>query len=150
MNVMFLLIPALLLAMETASMAAIPVEAPRFGPSPGTNQAISETTRVSVMLRAEDVVLSVNDVVEAEFTDLERAEDKGATRDLKALSSAVAEIHGLHPTVASVSISAEQDVEYADVIAVMDTLRGEDCEWNDVRSTPGPGCMFWAPVIRSR
>ena len=149
MNVMFLLIPALLLAMETASMAGIAVTAPRTSSLPGPETATpKDPLNLKISVNADGFVL------EAEGQTLDpiaaTRDPDGSTRyDFAALEATARELKATAPDEVKVRITAENDVEYANIIAAMDALRGSDCKLAAAGEEAGAGCYFWAPVIDS-
>jgi biopolymer transport protein ExbD len=149
MNVMFLLIPALLLAMETASMAAINVQAPRSSPLPSpTTTTPKDKPSLKVQLNTDGIVLEVEDhKMDPIFAT--READGSTTYDFAALEGKAKELKLQFPDDPKVRISAEMDVEYADLIGAMDALRGTDCKTAGEGEDVGKNCYFWAPTIDS-
>ena len=149
MNVMFLLIPALLLAMETASMASISVTPPRTSnlPSPKTTTPATDL-RFKVQINSDGFALEAGgqplDPIVATS-----AGDGASVYDYAALEASARELKNTAPEQIKVEISAEQDIEYGVLISAMDALRGSDCKLAGAGEEAPKGCYFWAPVIES-
>ena len=124
MNVMFLLIPALLLAMETATMAAIAVSTPNF--VSGAERG-APTTAPDLQFK-----LAVRDdgfVAEVNGERLDRLPLAGGLHDYGALDRLTAQLHARFATASRVEISAENEIDLATLVTTMETLRGPSCTW---------------------
>lgn len=153
MNIMFLLIPALLLAMEVASMAAIQVSPPKFvdravnAPTPPQR----EPFRFKVTIQSDGIAAEVNG--QAPGADLATGEAgrgriarKDGELDLVALTQLARDLKSEHGEETIVSVTAEKDVPYREIIAAMDALRGPECS---LRDPAREGCLFWQPIVES-
>jgi biopolymer transport protein ExbD len=149
MNVMFLLIPALLLAMETASMAAIAVQAPRSSPLPSKNTTTEpDKPSLKVQINSDGIILEASEQRLEPITAI--IESDGTTKhDFAALEAKASVLKMQYAGDPKVRISAELDVEYADLIAAMDALRGTNCKIGARGEEPSADCYFWAPTIDS-
>jgi biopolymer transport protein ExbD len=145
LNIMFLLIPALLLAMEVASMAAIDVTPPRIGPSTtGTPPTDPASLRFRVHLASDGIQAS-----HAGTDALPGAEDNiplgPEGHDFEALEALAVDLKAAAPTNELVTISADSDVTMDVLVAAMDAVRGSKCR------QPGTdeerSCLFWRPVV---
>jgi biopolymer transport protein ExbD len=145
LSCMFLLIPALLLAMEVATMVAIHVSPPRFTPNPGGDPPLREDLELSVHVRADGFATKVG-AVAAEAIPL-RAEG----HDYAALEHWAAQLKAAHPDVSRVTVSAENDVVLQTLVATMDALRGRDCKLAPVHrgETADDTCHLWQAVVSS-
>jgi biopolymer transport protein ExbD len=157
MNVMFLLIPALLLAMEVASMAAITVTPPKIRNAAGPTAPPSTAEldyRVHIM----------SDGFKTTFGGQKLADDGqglgapsipregevarvGDGYDYGALEAQAQELKVGHPDTPIVTITAEGDVPLSTVVATMDALRGSDCKLN-AGEEEAARCLFWQPVVQ--
>jgi biopolymer transport protein ExbD len=147
MNIMFLLIPALLLAMEFASMAEIAVSPPRISSDPSTQQKppTQEPLAFKVMIRRDGFAASVQSKSVAEIPL------RSGELDYAALAETARSLKVAHPDEIGVTVSAELDVPMHRVVQTLDTLRGDGCKLGDIArgEQAGGACMFYAPVIES-
>lgn len=149
MNVMFLLIPALLLAMETASMASISVTAPRTSnlPSPETATPAKDL-HFKVQINSDGFALEAEgqplDPIVATYQS-----DGTSIYDFAALEASARELKSTAPEHIKVEITAERDIEYGVLISAMDALRGTDCKLAGTGEVAPKACYFWAPIIES-
>ena len=149
MNIMFLLIPALLLAMEFASMAQISIHVPRFADLPSAD---------AVPVKHHDLdfrVIIGSDGFHARSggADLDAGKIplRGDGHDYAALTAAARDLKRLFPTEITVKITAEGDVPMDVLVRTIDALRGDHCKlgaWTRGEQ-PGDECLFWSPVIES-
>lgn len=147
MNVMFLLIPALLLAMEFASMATIPVSPPRLSnnvvgqptPPPG------ERLEFKVMIARDGFQTSTSGTTAA------RIPLDGSEYDYAALTAAARQLKHGFPSENGVTITAEGDVPMDVLVRTLDALRGDGCKLSGYLKgeQPDAACLFWSPVIES-
>lgn len=147
MNVMFLLIPALLLAMEFASMATIPVTAPRLTSNVTADSPPPTTPAL------EFKVMIGRDGFEATTRGGEKVRIplSGSDHDYTALGDAARRLKLVFPTESAVTVTAESDIPMSTLVRTIDTLRGDDCKmagWARGEQ-PGADCLFWSPVIES-
>lgn len=145
MSCMFLLIPALLLAMEVARHAAIEVSTPAFTTRP-TSEPAEPVERVSVRIRGEGFSTGraeVNPAVDIPST--------GPDYDFDALESFAANLSATEPGQFTVHLSAEGDVPLDTVVNAMDALRGPDCSLRGALAGErvSDGCHLWNVVIES-
>lgn len=145
MNIMFLLIPALLLAMEVASMAAIVVTPPVTNaegrePQPPPTQ---KPFKFRVHVKGDAIFTEVDQAVSqpGEPGHLPR---KHGQLDLVGLTAYATQLKAAHRDQSVVELTAESDVAYAELVATMDALRGEDCS---LRDDDREGCLFWQPIV---
>jgi len=149
MSCMFLLIPALLLAMEVAPHASVPVNAPRHAATPNPDPDPEPAVRNFA------VRISADGFSTARGTpgpDIDIPLLAGASsHDYDTLESKAQQAFAQHPTQFVVSLSAEGDVELATLVRTMDALRGRDCSLDGViqGEAPGDACYFWDVVIQS-
>lgn len=146
MNVMFLLIPALLLAMEFASMAQLPVTVPRIVSLP------SDAPSAPLVRPLEfKVTIGSDGFRTAARTGESTIPLQGERHDYAALGAVARALKASHPDEASVTITAEGDIPMSVLVATMDTLRGDRCKmsgWSRGEA-PSAECLFWSPTIAS-
>lgn len=146
MNIMFLLIPALLMAMEFAQMAAITVVPPTHGADADTNSPPKkEGLDLAVMVARDGIeVRAAGEPIGARIPRLGDGASQDAY-DFAALAARIAPLKAMHPEEATVYVWAEGDVDLQALIGTFDALRGPDCEMS---KGTGEGCLFWHPVLR--
>lgn len=146
MNIMFLLIPALLLAMEFASMAQIQVSPPRFGGEPtAANTPDQPRLEYKVMIRSDGFAPRTQSGAMAEIPL------RSGELDFEALAATSRQLKSAHPHEVSVTVTAEGDVPMDKLVQTLDTLRGDGCKLAGVQrgEQPTVQCLFFAPVIES-
>lgn len=142
LSCMFLLIPALLLAMEAANWSSIPVSRPQFA---NGDQEHHEEPRpeLAVQVREDGFALTLRrcqgcggppDVVGLEGED-----------GLDALRSAAQNIKASYPSIESVSLSAEGTIRLETLVETMDVLRGSRCSL--ISGEESSGCLFPGVII---
>ncbi len=154
MNIMFLLIPALLMAMEFASMAAIPVSPPdhsarREEPTTPPKRAMEVRVTVAsdgIRVAATGATLHGAEVREGPPVTVARTGEGDGDYDFEALTALAASLKETSPETSEVFVSAEGDVHLQTLIHTMDALRGPSCSM--AKGDPD-GCLFWRPVIRA-
>jgi biopolymer transport protein ExbD len=158
MNIMFLMIPALLLAMEVAKMAAITVSPPSI------TQAASQETppekpeerlNFKVFISEEGFRISTAD--QAGVTpDIPLAKpgapmDDFERYDYAALEAKAKELKQRFKHETVVTLSAENHVSMQVLTSAMDAVRGSDCRLLMLEdSAPMPDeCLFFQPVVNA-
>lgn len=169
MNIMFLLIPALLLAMEVASMAAIAVSPPKFAAAPSEKK--EEEKKEEKPLNFKVFILEdgfrVTTAQQQEGADAGKSQDSTGPSiplakpsaplddyeryDYAALEQKAAELKAKakHETV--VTISAENNIPMAVLIQAMDAVRGSECKLLMLKEDePMPEeCLFFQPIVEA-
>lgn len=147
MNVMFLLIPALLLAMEFASMAQIPIQTPKFTGLPST----TPPTAPKQQLEFKVIIGSDGFETVASGSKGARIPLAGAGHDFAALTKVARDLKAGFPEEGTVTISAEGDIPMHVLVRTIDALRGESCRLAGYAQgeKPDASCLFWSPVIES-
>ncbi len=152
MNVMFLLIPSLLLAMEVASMAAVVVSPPKSTVDNTTTPGDppKDDWRVHVQVASDGIYIREGGEVMGEGGPSIPTVD--GEQDFERLEAVASELKVAHPEVSNFEITAEGDVPLVDLIDAMDAMRGDECSLAGVASGEGPSkrCLFWAPTVSSR
>jgi biopolymer transport protein ExbD len=154
MNIMLLIIPALLLAMEIARMGAIDVRPPHISDA-GTTEVTPPPKRLELKvfiatdgyeLRPSENADAVHRIALADAS-LPAADPK--RWDLAALESEAARLKALGAYDPVVRINAEGDVPMASLVATMDALRGSECRLGRLGpdETVPDSCFFYSVVI---
>lgn len=166
LNVMFLLIPALLLAMEVARFAAISVSPPKYAAAAEQKEEEKKKDEKPLNLK----VFIMEDGYRVSASGQQAGADAGkeadssrptiplakpgnplddfSRYDYAALESKANEYKRLfrHETV--VTISAENSIPMQVLIGTMDALRGSTCKLMEGEGDQVPEeCLFWQPII---
>lgn len=165
MNIMFLLIPALLLAMEVASMAGIAITPPRTSPAQSKPADPPKTEGLNLKVFIESDGFRVSSSEQQQGADAGKSVDSSAPTiglakpgapiddydryDYAALSSLAHDLKAAYPDEFSVRISAENDIPAQVLIDTMDALRGWDCKLGKLEPDAElpDTCMFIQPVV---
>lgn len=169
MNIMFLLIPALLLAMEVASLAAIAVSPPKFAAAPSDQK--EEEKKDEKPLKFKVFILEdgfrVTTASQQEGADAGKSQDSSAPSiallkpsapltdfsryDYAALEAKAKELKeaASHETV--VTITAENSIPMQVLINTMDAARGTQCKLVMVKEDEPmpPECYFYQPIVEA-
>ena len=168
MNVMFLLIPALLLAMEVARFAAVTVTPPKFAAQADEKK---EEKKEEKPLNLKVFILEDGYRVSAQGQQQGAEAGKAADSnkptiplakagaplddyeryDYAALEAEAAKYKSLFSHETVVTISAENSIPMQVLIHTMDALRGKDCRL--LKAMQGeeipPECYFWQAVVEA-
>jgi biopolymer transport protein ExbD len=169
MNIMFLMIPALLLAMEVAKMAAVAVSPPKFAAAPSDKK--EEEKKEEKPLQFKVFILEdgfrVSTAAQQEGAEAGKSQDStgpsiplakpGAEMDdyerydYIALEAKAKELKekAKHETV--VTISAENNIPMQVLISTMDAVRGTKCKLLELKEDePVPeDCLFFQPIVEA-
>lgn len=143
LSCMFLLIPALLLAMEAANWSSIPVSPPKFVSHGEPERPMHERPHLAVEVREDGFAVTLGHcdgcggppaVVGLEGED-----------GLDGLRSAAAGIKASYPSLEDVYLSAEGTIPLQTLVRTMDVLRGSTCSMlpGEDRSS----CLFPGVII---
>lgn len=169
MNIMFLLIPALLLAMEVASLAAIAVSPPKFAAAPSDKKEEEKPDEKPLKFKVfilEDG-FRVSTAAQQEGAEAGQEQDSSGPSiplakpaaplddyeryDYAALEAKAKELKqkAKHETV--VTISAENNIPMQVLIGTMDAVRGSDCKLLMLKEDePVPEeCLFFQPIVEA-
>ncbi len=169
MNIMFLLIPALLLAMEFASMASVNVAPPRITSNP-TDLEPDDPPKVKplnlkVFVMEEGFRVSADG--QQDGAEAGKAVDSSKPTialarpgaplgdydryDYAALEASIKHYKTLAPDETIVTISAESRIPMQSMIYTMDALAGRDCKIGKARRGEAvpDDCYFWQPVLEA-
>ncbi|HLT38853.1 MAG TPA: biopolymer transporter ExbD [Enhygromyxa sp.] len=169
MNIMFLLIPALLLAMEVASLAAVAVSPPKFAAAPSEKK--EEEKKEEKPLQFKVFILEdgfrVTTAQQQEGAEAGKSQDSSGPSiplanpsadlkdysryDYKALEDKARELKekAKHETV--VTISAENNIPMQVLVSTMDAVRGTGCKLLTLKEDePIPEeCLFFQPIVEA-
>lgn len=167
LNIMFLLIPALLLAMEFASMASINVSPPKFANTPSEPKKEEEKKEKPLNLKVFVLEEGYRVSADGQQEGAEAGKAQDSTKptiplakagaplndwdryDYAALEAAAQKYKSLFPTETIVTISAESKVPMQALIYTMDALAGRTCKLGKAAKGEDipPDCYFWQPVV---
>ncbi len=145
LSCMFLLVPALLLAMEAANWASIPVSPPRVTAEGGHVTNPDEHPRLRIEVREDGFAMWLGRCARCgEPPELVAHEgDDG----LDGLRAAAGGVKASYPKLESVHLSAEASISLQSLVETMDALRGETCSLT--ADSDRRGCLFPRVVIDS-
>jgi biopolymer transport protein ExbD len=167
MNIMFLLIPALLMAMEFASMASINVSPPKFAAAATPKEEEPEKDKkplnLKVFVMEDGFRVSADgqqEGAEAGNTQDSKAPTIGLAKagaplndyeryDYKALEEKAKSYKALFPNETVVTISAEANIPMQSIIMTMDAVAGRTCKIGKaLKGEKIPDdCYFWQPIL---
>lgn len=168
MNVMFLLIPALLLAMEVARFSAINVSPPKFAPQSDQKEEKKDDKKplnLKVFIMTDGYRVSASGQQEGAEAGKSADSNKptiplakpGADLDdfdrydYAALEATAKRYKDLYRHETVVTISAENSIPLQVLTNTMDSLRGGDCKL--LAAMQGeevpPECLFWQPIVEA-
>lgn len=164
MNIMFLLIPALLLAMEVASLAAIAVSPPKFAAAPSDKK--EEEKKEEKPLQFKVFILEDGfRVTTAAQQEAGKAQDSTGPSiplakpgsdlsdydryDYVALEAKARELKAKAKSETVVTISAENNIPMAVLIKTMDAVRGSDCKLLMAEDEVPEECLFYQPIVEA-
>jgi len=168
MNVMFLMIPILLAAMEYASMASVNVSPPRFSAAAAEKKEDSPRDKplnLKVMVLEDGFLISADaqqDGSEAGKASNSRAPtiplakpgtplDDYARYDYVALEQRIKSYKDSFPNETTVTISAEANIPMQALMFTMDALAGRECKLSKALKGEGvpADCYFWQPIVEA-
>jgi biopolymer transport protein ExbD len=168
MNIMLLMIPALLLAMEIARMAAISVSPPKFAATADQKQEEKKEKPLNLKVFIMEDGYRVSASGQQAGAEAGKSADSGAPTiplakpgttlddfdrfDYPALEAEAKKYKDLFPHETVVTISAENSIPMQVLIKTMDAMRGQDCKligaMRDGEEVP-PECMFWQAIVEA-
>ncbi len=152
LSCLFLLIPALLLAMEVAPFTSVRVEAPRFSDLTSTpaDRPTHEPLRLRVHIREDGFTARYGSDAKSEReVDIPLGHD--GEHDFLALEKRAQELKTRFPEDFDVTVSAEGGIPMNTLVESMDALRGHECSLKSAfygEAVPD-GCYFWNVVVQS-
>lgn len=171
MNIMFLMIPALLLAMEVASLAAIGVSPPKFAAAPSEKKEEEKKEEKPLNFK----IFIMEDGFRVSTASQQEGAEAGAAQDSSkptiplakpgapmeeydrynyaALEAEAKKLKTGHESETVVTISAENSIPMQVLIQTMDAARGIDCRLvpflNGTVETPPEACLFFMPIVEA-
>ena len=168
MNIMLLLIPALLLAMEVASFAAVNVSPPKFA---ATADQKKEDEKKEEPLNLKVFIMEDGYRVSAQGQQVGAEAGKSADSarptiplakpgaplddferyDYAALEAQAKKFKQQFPHETVVTVSAENTIPMQVLVSTMDALRGTECKLLKIAQgeEPPPECYFWQPIVEA-
>lgn len=167
MNIMFLLIPALLQAMEYATMASINVAPPRFSATRTEvnpdDKPRDKPLNLKVFVMEDGFRVSADNqqdgaepgkAVDSNLPTIPLARPGTPLNDFDrydyaALEQKVRLYKDLYPNETMVTISAESKIPMQTMVTTMEALAGRDCRISKaLRGEAVPdNCYFWQPIM---
>jgi hypothetical protein len=169
MNIMFLMIPALLLAMEVAKLAAITVSPPKFAAqAEEKDQKKKDEKPLNLKIFIMDDGYRVSASGQQAGAEAGKSADSNRPTiplkppgspledydryDYAALEAKAAEYKRLFPHETIVTVSAENTIPFQVIVSTMDSLRGSQCKLLNAVSANEEvpeECLFWQPVVEA-
>lgn len=170
MNIMFLLIPALLLAMEVASMAAIVVSPPKFSAAPSEEKEEKKDEKKPLKLKVFilEEGFRISAAGQQDGADAGKSQDSSRPTiplakpnagpeefdryDYKALEDKAKEYKDAYPHETVVTVSAENTIPMQVLVTTMDSMRGTECKLLEAMQSDKPvpkECLFWQPIVEA-
>jgi hypothetical protein len=166
MNVMFLLIPALLLAMEIARFASIHVSPPKSCVASTSADVVSDPLDLKVVIREDGHHLSAvgqqlgpsgGQALESDAPTVPLARPRATSTDFDRYDYIGLEVQAealkrAFPLESAVTVSAEGDIPFQVLTRTLDALRGRECRLlrTLVANEEIPeNCLFYHPVVEA-
>jgi biopolymer transport protein ExbD len=168
MNIMLLLIPALLLAMEIARMAAIAVSPPKFAATADQKQDEKQEKPLNLKVFIMEDGYRVSVSGQQAGAEAGKSADSNSPTialakpgtplddydryDYASLGSEARRYKDLFPHETVVTISAENSIPMQVLINTMDAMRGIDCKMMGAMTANEevpPECMFWQAIVEA-
>lgn len=167
MNIMFLLIPALLLAMEVARFASIDVSTPRFCSAASSPvERPVDPLHLKVLIGKDGYHLATSsqqlgsssgEAIDSSTPTIPLAKPRAALDDFDrydyaTLEARAKQLERLFPLETVVTVSAEGDIPFQVLTRTLDALRGRDCRLQRVLTAneqAPPECSFFQPIIEA-
>jgi biopolymer transport protein ExbD len=150
LSCMFLLIPALLLAMEVAPFTQVTVRPPQWSAAPGKETTVASDVQVRVMILAEGLRAEVRRT-NAPGPDIKTIPKVEGDHDFARLQAHATDIKREFPGNSTVELTAEGDVPLTTLVQTMDALRGTRCSLTEAsaQSAEPDACLLWNVLITS-
>jgi biopolymer transport protein ExbD len=163
MSIMFLLVPALLLAMEVARFAAIEVSPPRACGLGSPTVENADPLHLKVVIREDGYRLAARGqqlgstprrAIDSDAPTIPLAKpgvslDDFDRYDYARLEARAAELKRSSPLESTVTVSAEAEIPYQVLTRTLDALRGRACRPGGAGEATPPECIFMDPIIES-
>jgi biopolymer transport protein ExbD len=168
MNIMLLLIPALLLAMEVARLSAIAVSPPKFAATADQKQEEKKDKPLNLKVFIMEDGYRVSASGQQAGAEAGKSADSQAPTiplakpgtpledfdryDYAGLEAEAKKYKTLFPHETVVTVSAENSIPMQVLITTMDALRGSECKllgaMQSGEEVP-PECMFWQSIVEA-
>lgn len=165
MNIMLLLIPALLLAMEVARMSAISVSPPKFAATADEKKDEKQEKPLNLKVFIMEDGYRVSASGQQAGAEAGKSADSNSPTialakpgsplddfdryDYAALAAEAKKYKDLFPHETVVTISAENSIPMQVLITTMDAMRGYDCKLAAGGEEVPPECMFWQAIVEA-
>jgi len=168
MNIMLLLIPALLLAMEVARLSAIAVSPPKFAATADQKQEEKKEKPLNLKVFIMEDGYRVSASGQQAGAEAGKSADSAAPTiplakpgtplddferyNYQALEAEAKKYKDLFPHETVVTISAENSIPMQVLITTMDALRGTGCKLMGAMTTGEdvpPECLFWQAIVEA-
>ena len=168
MNIMLLLIPALLLAMEIARMAAIAVSPPKFAATADEKQDEKKEKPLNLKVFIMEDGYRVSASGQQAGAEAGKSADSNSPTialakpgtsledfdryDYVLLTAEARKYKDLFPHENVVTISAENSIPMQVLINTMDAMRGNECKLigaMTMNEEVPPECMFWQAIVEA-
>lgn len=171
MNIMFLMIPALLLAMEVASLAAINVSPPKFAAAPSDKKEEEKKEEKPLNFKIFIMEDGYRTSVASQQEGAEAGKSQDSTKptiplakpgapmddyeryNYAALEAEAKKLKDGHKSETVVTISAENSIPMQVLIQTMDAARGTECRLipflDGTVEEPPDNCYFFMPVVEA-
>jgi biopolymer transport protein ExbD len=168
MNIMLLMIPALLLAMEIARMAAIAVSPPKFAATADSKEEDKKEKPLNLKVFIMEDGYRVSASGQQAGADAGKSADSNSPTialakpgtplddhdryDYAGLEAKAKEYKALFPHETVVTVSAENSIPMQSLLRTMDALRGNDCKLMGAMTAneevPAE-CLFWQAIVEA-
>jgi len=165
LNVMLLLIPALLLAMEVARLAAVHVTPPKFAATADQKEQKDQEKPLNLKVFILEDGFRVSAQGQQQGAEAGKSADSSSPTiplakpgasledydryDYVALEAEASKYKNLFKHETVVTISAENSIPMQVLIKTMDAMRGSMCRLNGVTEEVPIECLFWQPVVEA-
>lgn len=168
MNIMLLLIPALLLAMEVARLSAISVSPPKFAATADEKKEEKKEKPLNLKVFIMEDGYRVSASGQQSGAEAGKSADSAAPTiplakpgtpledfaryDYVALEQEAKKFKDLFPHETVVTVSAENSIPMQVLITTMDALRGSECKLLAAMTSDEeipPECMFWQAIVEA-
>lgn len=168
MNIMLLMIPALLLAMEVARLSAIAVSPPKFAATADQKQEEKKDKPLNLKVFIMEDGYRVSASGQQAGAEAGKSADSAAPTiplakpgtgledfdryDYLRLEQEARKFKDLFPHETVVTISAENSIPMQVLVTTMDALRGGECKLLGAMTSGEevpPECMFWQAIVEA-
>jgi len=146
LSCMFLLIPALLLAMQAARWSTISLAVPRNAADPGAPPSADRDVFAAIHVRDDRLIAGFGTRARPTVEVFTWPGDEADVRELERWAARIA-----RNDLSTVEISADAAVNLQTLVRAMDALRGQSCDLKGIAAGEGagPSCYLWQPRVLS-